>query len=49
MAERWPEYADRRQYLELHSDHMRIGRGPRSKQCTFWASYLPKLIERFGE
>lgn len=49
MVEKWPEYSDKRQYFELHGDFIKIGRGPRSKQCAFWAHYLPKMIEFFGE
>lgn len=49
MAEKWPEYGDKKQYFELHSDYIRIGRGPRAKQCAFWADYLPKLIQSFGK
>lgn len=49
MPEKWPEYKDKRQYFELHGDSARIGRGPRAKQCAFWAHYLPKLIESFGK
>lgn len=49
MAEKWPEYADKRQYFELHGDYVRLGRGPRAKQCAFWSHYLPKLINSFGK
>lgn len=49
MVEKWPEYADKRQYFELHSDYIRVGRGPRAKQCAFWSHYLPNLINSYGE
>uniref|UniRef100_A0A6G1SKY2 Acetylcholinesterase n=1 Tax=Aceria tosichella TaxID=561515 RepID=A0A6G1SKY2_9ACAR len=49
QKENWPEYADRRQYFELHSEYIRVGRGPRSKQCAFWSHYLPQLIQSFDK
>lgn len=49
MPEKWPKYSDKKQYFELHSESMRVGRGPRAKQCAFWAHYLPNLIYSFGE
>jgi len=48
MVEHWPKYGDRRQYFELHSDHVRVGHGPRAKQCAFWSHYLPQLIRSLG-
>ena len=45
----WPLYtAYRKEYLTFSTNYS-IGQGIRTKQCAFWQTYLPQLIDNISK
>ena len=43
----WPIHSSTyREYLELSTVNISMGKGLRAKECVFWSEYLPQLIRK---
>ena len=43
----WPIHSSTyREYLEISTTNITMGKGLRAKECAFWSHYLPQLLRK---